>query len=298
MMIDFKPLTWDDIDAVLPYFEGRRADVCDNTAGAIFQWSHAYHSQWAIIEDCFCLRVSYPLEGSCYGFPIGRGNTAAVLNQYLADARLRNEPLRLCVLTESAVKLVEQIFSNRVTAVERRDWADYIYPAKNFLSYSGKSLHSQRNHVNSFYRAYPNAVALPITDELVAPCMSFLDEYAKEHPNMSAIESNELLGARQLICHRSRLKLSSLALVVDDKIAALSLGELVDDTLFVHVEKATSKFRGAYPAMAQAFVCANPKSLWVNREDDAGDEGLRYSKQNYRPCELRAKFLVTVDACR
>jgi hypothetical protein len=35
---------------------------------------------------------------------------------------------------------------------------------------------------------------------------------------------------------------------------------------------------------------------YVNREDDAGDEGIRYSKMNYKPIELIPKYLVTVYA--
>ena len=46
--------------------------------------------------------------------------------------------------------------------------------------------------------------------------------------------------------------------------------------------------------MAQAFVKSFPDAKYLNREDDGGDEGLRYSKLNYKPLELREKFLVTV----
>ena len=54
---------------------------------------------------------------------------------------------------------------------------------------------------------------------------------------------------------------------------------------------------GAYPAMAQAFVnFMGTGFTYVNREDDAGDEGIRYSKLNYKPIELIPKYLVTVYA--
>ena len=51
-----------------------------------------------------------------------------------------------------------------------------------------------------------------------------------------------------------------------------------------------------YPAMAQAFVKLFPDVLSVNREDDGGDEGLRYSKTQYRPRELIEKYLVTIES--
>ena len=54
---------------------------------------------------------------------------------------------------------------------------------------------------------------------------------------------------------------------------------------------------GAYPAMAQAFVNFMGTGFrYVNREDDAGDEGIRYSKLNYKPIELIPKYLVTILA--
>ena len=34
---------------------------------------------------------------------------------------------------------------------------------------------------------------------------------------------------------------------------------------------------------------------YVNREDDAGDPGIRYSKEQYRPVQMLKKYLVTVD---
>jgi hypothetical protein len=66
------------------------------------------------------------------------------------------------------------------------------------------------------------------------------------------------------------------------------------DMLFEHVEKAMPDVPGAYPAMAQAFVKAFPTARYLNREDDGGDEGLRYSKLSYKPLELREKYLVTI----
>ena len=48
--------------------------------------------------------------------------------------------------------------------------------------------------------------------------------------------------------------------------------------------------------MAQAFVeYAGEGMTYVNREDDAGDPGIRYSKEQYRPVQMLKKYLVTVD---
>ena len=79
------------------------------------------------------------------------------------------------------------------------------------------------------------------------------------------------------------------------------LGTIFYKTYYVKysysAEKADVNASGAYPAMAQAFVNFMGTGFrYVNREDDAGDEGIRYSKLNYKPIELIPKYLVTVYA--
>ena len=51
---------------------------------------------------------------------------------------------------------------------------------------------------------------------------------------------------------------------------------LCDDTFVVHIEKAFADIDGAYPMINQQFVQHECMEYgYVNREDDAGSEGLR-----------------------
>ena len=79
-------------------------------------------------------------------------------------------------------------------------------------------------------------------------------------------------------------------------IVALSVGEVVGDTLYVHVEKARLDFAGAYQAIVSEYAKAacRPDTLYINREDDSGEEGLRRSKLSYQPLRLIDKYWVTV----
>ena len=75
---------------------------------------------------------------------------------------------------------------------------------------------------------------------------------------------------------------------------AFAVGEIRRDTLFVHIEKADARYRGAYPMIVRGLArrYAVGDVLYINREDDAGDEGLRTSKLSYHPVRLLDKYTL------
>ena len=86
-------------------------------------------------------------------------------------------------------------------------------------------------------------------------------------------------------------------LLVDGQIAGFSLGEIIGDTLFIHIEKADRDYEGCYQMLVAQFAqhFAGEGVAFLNREDDTGDPGLRTSKLSYRPVALLEKYTVTVD---
>ena len=74
------------------------------------------------------------------------------------------------------------------------------------------------------------------------------------------------------------------------------MAERCGDTLQIHIEKALYGYEGVYPATVQAFAqeFAVDGVRWLNREDDAGDKGLRTSKLQYLPDHLGAKLRFDV----
>lgn len=85
-----------------------------------------------------------------------------------------------------------------------------------------------------------------------------------------------------------------LILYKNGEICAYSYGEPINaDTFCVHVEKADAEVRGAYQMINREFVRTFCEEyLYINREDDAGDEGLRRAKLSYYPTDLGRKFRI------
>ncbi len=294
-MIEYERITGENISALTPYFEIFACGICDNTIGAVYQWRDIYESYYAIVEGMLCIRANYGAYGECYTVPLGAGDFAASCRANEADAKARGIPLKYCVVPDCQMPLLKSHYGDRMQAESIRDWADYIYDAESFRTFAGKAYHGQKNHVNRFYREHPDAEAVVVSGEAdERACLGFLERFREKHPEFSMLEENEWNGAKDLLIHRETLGQTAVALRTGGAVVALAIGEQKDDMLFEHVEKAMPDVPGAYPAMAQAFVKSFPDVKYLNREDDGGDPGLRYSKTSYKPIGLKEKFLVTI----
>ncbi len=294
-MIEYERITGENITALKPFFEAYACGICDNTIGAVYQWRDIYVSYYAVVEGMLCIRAGYGAYGACYTAPIGGGDFAAACAANEADAKRRGIPLRYCVVPCCMMPQLKERYGDRMETESIRDWADYIYDAESFRTFAGKAYHGQKNHVNHFYREHPDAETIVVSSEAdERACLDFLDRFRGMHPEFSPLEENEWNGAKDLLIHRELLGQTAVALRTGGDVVAMAIGEQKRDMLFEHVEKAMPDVPGVYPAMAQAFVKSFPDAKYLNREDDGGDPGLRYSKTSYKPVELREKYLVTV----
>lgn len=82
-----------------------------------------------------------------------------------------------------------------------------------------------------------------------------------------------------------------------DGIVAFTLGEVKGDTLYVHIEKMNHEVAGAGETVNKLFAAMmterHPEVLYINREEDVGDPGLRHAKESYHPAEMLDKYNVT-----
>ena len=124
-----------------------------------------------------------------------------------------------------------------------------------------------------------------------------LDRYAAGVDKPSASFPEDLAKTREVLANYSTYDMLGGMLLVDGNIVGFSLGEIVGDTLFTHIEKADRDYLGCYQMVVAQFAqqFAHEGVHFINREDDAGDPGLRTSKLSYHPVTLLEKYTVTVD---
>ena len=284
-MLDFKPFGKDFIQAVRPYVGGDPR-ICTKAIGVVYMWAGYLGTHVAAYEGGCVLKDNYTGE-DIFLLPRGdaREEGVRLIEEYVRQTG--GELIFGSVDDEEAAFL-----ASRYPAIEfksHRDYSDYLYNAEDIRTFKGKKYHGQRNHVNRFMHDYPQYVFAPFGREELPRIFAFLDEHEALVPR-SENERTEYECCRRLLGAWDELSLLGAKIEVDGKIVAISVGERSGDTLIIHIEKAIATYNGVYPTMCTLFAQAfSDGCRYINREDDAGDPGLRTSKTQYHPIELVPK---------
>ena len=193
------------------------------------------------------------------------------------------------------------LLSKRYPAIEiksYRDYSDYLYLVSDLAEYKGKKYHGQKNHKNRFIKSYPDYEFLPFGKEDLPAVYAFLEEHKALMPR-SEEELIEYDACYRLLDAMEALPLMTAMIRVGGKIVAISVGEVLNDTLIIHIEKALPAYSGVYPTICSLFAEKYGEGLtYINREDDSGDLGLRTSKMQYHPVALVEKRMALCHLSR
>ncbi|MDE6378584.1 MAG: phosphatidylglycerol lysyltransferase domain-containing protein, partial [Duncaniella sp.] len=79
-------------------------------------------------------------------------------------------------------------------------------------------------------------------------------------------------------------------------VVAFTLGEVIGDTLYTHIEKMDHTVNGAGETINKLFAgmmsARYHELVYINREEDTGDPGLRHAKESYHPAMILRKYNV------
>ncbi len=204
-----------------------------------------------------------------------------------------------CRVPEDLALTWKEALGDRVELTEARGQWEYLYRAQSLAELKGNKLHKKRNHVNAFFKSYP-AVYEPITADCLEDVLEMQQEWYEwnEFKNSPSLVAENHAIRRVLECWDQISGLRGGALHLEGQIIAYTVGEVLgNDTLVVHFEKARPEFRGVYQAINQQFAEAEAGSvIWINREQDLDEPGLRQAKESYYPEDFIKKYAVKIRA--
>jgi len=289
-MLDFKPITLEAREKVLPLLQLADSISCDASFGNHFAWSHIYGTQYAMFNGYYCIRSA--AEPGFYTMPLGRGDFGAAVRELERDARERGQPLYLRGLLEEDRRKVDELFPEKFDIEEVRDEADYIYSVEALTNLTGKKYAGKRNHISRFLDN-PDWAYEDITEQNLDECYEMNEEWCRQNGCRGAEDlSWEHCAVRKFLKFFRELELAGGLLRREGKVVAFTLGEPLSQVTYnIHVEKAFSDIQGAYPMINRQFLLHHCQGYrYVNREEDLGAEGLRKAKLSYHPEILLMKY--------
>ena len=296
MDITFRPLTINDIITQLPYYKGCMFHLSDYSAAFKYMWQEYFAEYFTVVEDCLVFKEYF--QGRTYFYyPLSMGEPEKeerALDAIEEYCRQNNVRLHYTGIPEEKIPLMIARYGSEIRLNNKRRWRDYFYDAQSFVTYAGKKYSGQRNHVNKFNKLY-NYEYCALTEENAEEIKAFLKEFSERQiAKGTNIAREEYLSVYKLTDYLDALNLLAGGIRVDGKLISYAVGEVCGDQLIIHVEKALTQYEGIYATTAHEFAKHNVTEniKYINREDDAGDAGLRKSKLQYNPIALIGKFNI------
>lgn len=295
--LDFKTITLADLPLINQLLQHSSTRTCDYTIGGIYMWIDCFGYEYCVYDDTLFIKgfsENRPGE-TAFSLPIGKlplQESIDMLREYCREADI---PLVLSAIPEDRIDAVAAVTGGEPELLD--GWSDYIYEATALASLSGKALSKKRNHVNRFMTDNPAYEFEPLSPELLPEVEIFFAGRPlaeKIDTSMALYEQHE---CRRILAHYSCFPFEGAVLRGQSgEIVAFTIGEIIGDTLYVHIEKMNHDVPGAGETINRLFAAEmlhrHPQIRYINREEDMGEPGLRYAKESYRPVMLINKYNV------
>lgn len=294
--LKFHRLTFNSLPIIQPYLKQADSRSCDYTIGGIYMWIDYFKYHYCIYQRTLFIKgvAEDDVKRTAFSLPIGEmpiADSVKLLKKHCANENLQ---LEFSAITEEHIDEFKALNPTAITSLD--NWSDYIYDAEKLATLSGNSMKKKRNHVNQFISSYPDHHIEPISIANLETVKNFFTKLCltKTDFGMAGYERNQT----HKVLHdyiRYSSAFEGIVLFVGSDVVAFAIGEVIGSTLYVHIEKTDHDYNGANEFINMAFVqyIREKYSIdMVNREDDAGNEGLRQAKESYHPIMLLKKYNV------
>jgi hypothetical protein len=296
-MLAFQPITIDDLQEINHYFQFQHYRTCDFTIGGMFMWADYFKYEYTIFDETLFIKgvSEINLKKTAFTVPIGKlhlSDSIFILNNYCVQHNI--ELMFSAVPEEIKEKLLTL---DSFTSYPLDNWADYLYDAQRLATFTGKKYNKKRNHINRFVQTYPDFVYERINTSNLPEVIAFFSIYNSQQAKTNPIFLNEAAMTGYVLENYNRFNFIGACIKIKEDIIGFVIGEILLDTLYIHIEKADKNYDGIYEIINMRFVAdiisEFPHVKYVNKEEDVGDEGLRKSKLSYHPTLILNKYNLT-----
>jgi len=264
----------------------------------LFIWGQAQNIRWKIEADCLLLQVEVKNSQPCLLMAFAapeRMETA--LETAVRTMTEQGLPFKMTCLPEWYCEIMRRWFPGRFRFEREPYLDDYIYRASDLITLRGNKYHKKRNHINKFLSRYADRYSYEsFSPSLCDDCMEVYKQWLAGQSAPEALRE-EYFSVQRALNNAEALGLVGGVIKVDGEVGAFCLGErLTRDMALIHVEKAKLEIPELFTMINREFVAhAFSDLLWINREEDMGDEGLRKAKRSYHPARMVEKYSAVLS---
>lgn len=295
-MLKFEPVTIDIADKLLQFVKPEKTRSCDYTPGNLIMWARFMDYRYAIEEETLFIscKSQNDMKSEAFLPPIGKmelKEAVAILKEYCENT---GKELRLTAVPQEFVEELRNILPH-FECEELENWSDYVYDIQKLATLQGKALNKKRNRYNKFITEQPAYTYNRCTADDITDVVKFLASNREcQHNREDNMRCYEHWQCMATVRNLLKYEQPAGVLRIDGRITAFTLGEVFNDTLFVHIEKADHNIAGASEAINRLFVndilAEHPELVYANREEDLGDPGLRQVKRAYNPIMMIQRY--------
>ena len=291
---DFKPLELDDYGCIHNVLWGYGPAVSEMTFTNLFIWRGHYDFQWAVYRD-WLLIISNESTNGTYAFqpigPFSRKEAVVILLEWLRDERNIENPR----IERADERCVAELGGMEHLVIEPlRDHFDYVYRREDLMQLAGSKYRSKRNHINQILRFYTFEYE-PLQEKHIDDCLALQEKWCQMNRCVDDLELlSEDEAIREILTQYDTLHVQGAVVIIEGRVRAFTAGErLNNNTVVIHIEKADPDIPGLYPLINQQF-CKNMRddTIYINREQDLGIDGLRKAKLSYYPDHFVEKYRI------
>lgn len=291
----FREITLEDkalFDRYLIREDSLSDDYCFSN---LYLWAKIYGTTCAVQDGWLLIRNRH--DGLRYSLaPLGEGDLSVPVALLRDQCAQEGIPLRFGLLTAEQRDRLEAAMPGRFEFTPQRDSFDYVYSVEKLAELAGRRLHSKRNHINRFMDENADWNFEPLSNANLEEAHAMHRAWCRENGCQSeaGLQEEDCAVARAFAAFGKLDLMGGLLRVAGRVVAYTMASPLGLHSMDVHFEKAFTDPEGAYAVinceMAQHVREAYPDVVYLNREDDTGDEGLRRAKESYLPDVIVEKF--------
>jgi len=293
MTLQFEPISLDRQNDYLEILSRCPQITSDYSFINLWAWAEEFDLRWAWDDDLIWICQYRPEE--YLWAPVGYWNAIDWQSRLRANSSARTLFTRV---PERLLNLWRQDLPQKIHVEEERGNWDYLYKVMDLIELKGKRYHKKKNLLNQFRRKY-DYTYLPFGADTVKQAMAMQTDWC----TWRDCESSDILSSENRAIFKILKDWKQLAglfggaLVADGSMVAYTIAEALSrDMLLIHFEKGDTQYKGIYQAINQQFLENSASDyIFVNREQDLNDEGLRKAKLSYHPLDYLRKFRIAMN---